>query len=55
MKEHGRIKGEIFSPTWPSLSVWIKFLQLPPMAFMDSVSSEALPGILERDAKKHGT
>lgn len=37
MRAHKRIKGTIFSPTWLPLSVWIKFLQLPPMAFMDSV------------------
>lgn len=37
MREHKRIKGKIFSPTQLPLSAWIKFLQLPPMAFMDSV------------------
>lgn len=37
MREHKRIKGKIFSPPRLSLSAWIKFLQLPPMAFMDSV------------------
>jgi len=55
MRAQRRIKGKIFSPTWPSLSVWIKFLQLPPMAFMDSVSLEILPSILGKDVKKHRT
>lgn len=30
-------KGKIFSPTWLSLSARIKFSQLPPIAFIDSV------------------
>lgn len=46
MREHKRIKGKIFSPTRLSLSAWIKFLQLPPMAFMDSVC-------LLRDSCRH--
>lgn len=33
----GERKGKIFSPTWLSLSARIKFSQLPPSAFMDSV------------------
>lgn len=37
MREQKRIKGEIFSLARFSLSAWIKFLQLPPVAFMDSV------------------
>lgn len=37
MRKHRRIKGKIFSPTRLSLSAWIKFSQLPPMAFMDTI------------------
>lgn len=53
MKEHRRIKGKILSPTWPSLSVWIKFLQLPPLAFMDTVSLVILLSMLGRLVKMH--
>lgn len=33
----GEEKPKIFSPTSLSLSAWIKFSQLPPMAFMDTI------------------